>query len=56
MNYQGEPLFVVDGSTTLSADYISPNDVKSISIQKGAATSIYGLRGTFGVIVITLKH
>lgn len=55
INNQGEPLFVVDGSITPSIDYISPNDIRSITILKGASASIYGARGTFGVIVINLK-
>lgn len=52
---QGEPLFVVDGSITYSIDYVNPNHVQSITVLKDAAASIYGVRGTFGVIVITLK-
>lgn len=52
---QGEPLFVVDGSIVYSIDEINPNHVQSINVLKGAAASIYGVRGAFGVIVITLK-
>jgi len=50
-----QPLFVVDGSATYSIDYINPRDVKSISIIKGSATAIYGVRGANGVILITTK-
>jgi TonB-dependent SusC/RagA subfamily outer membrane receptor len=52
---QGEPLFVVDGSIVYSIDDINPNHVQSINVLKGAAASIYGVRGTFGVLVINLK-
>ncbi len=50
-----QPLFVVNGSPTTNITDISPNDVKSISVLKGAAAAIYGSRGTNGVILITLK-
>jgi TonB-dependent starch-binding outer membrane protein SusC len=49
-----EPLFVVDGMTVQSVDDISPSMVESISVLKGASTSIYGARGANGVILITL--
>ncbi len=51
-----EPLFVVNGMTVESVDGISPAMVESISVLKGAATSIYGSRGTNGVIIITLLN
>jgi TonB-dependent SusC/RagA subfamily outer membrane receptor len=50
-----EPLFVVDGMIVSSVDDISPFDVKSIEVLKGAAASIYGSRGANGVILIYLK-
>ncbi len=50
-----QPLFIVNGSPVTSIDNISPHDVESIDILKGAATAIYGSRGTNGVIVINLK-
>lgn len=55
LNLSNEPLFVVDGSPTINISHISPNDVKSISVLKGASASIYGSRGANGVIVIVLK-
>lgn len=55
MRAQGQPLFVVDGSFMGSIDFINPKEVESITVLKGAAASIYGSRGTFGVIVITMK-
>ena len=50
-----EPLFVVDGLIVSSIDYISPNNVKSISVLKGAEASIYGSQGSSGVIIIKTK-
>jgi TonB-dependent SusC/RagA subfamily outer membrane receptor len=37
-----------------SIDNISPREVKSISVLKGASAAIYGTRGANGVILITL--
>lgn len=54
LNLSTEPLFVVDGIVVSSIDDISPQMVKSIEILKGAAASIYGSRGSNGVILITL--
>ena len=50
-----DPLFIVDGATVNSIDWINPYDVKSIDILKDAAASIYGSRGANGVIIINLK-
>jgi TonB-dependent SusC/RagA subfamily outer membrane receptor len=50
-----EPLFVVDGVPVNSIDDIEPRMVKSISVLKGPAASIYGTRGSAGVIIITLS-
>lgn len=49
-----EPLIVVDGIPTESIDNISPQNVKSIEVLKGAAAAIYGSRGANGVILIDL--
>jgi len=51
-----EPLYVVNGMAVESIEGISPSMVESISVLKGAATSIYGSRGTNGVIIITLLN
>jgi TonB-dependent SusC/RagA subfamily outer membrane receptor len=51
-----EPLFVVDGSVVSSIDYIVPSEVKSITVLKDADASIYGSRGSSGVIVIKMKN
>lgn len=49
-----EPLFVVDGTPVSSLDNIEPRMVKSIQVLKGSAASIYGSRGSNGVIVVNL--
>lgn len=59
----GEPLLVLDGmpvsdgqvSSTLRG--IDPHEVANIQVLKDvASTSVYGIRGAHGVILITLKH
>ena len=53
-----DPLLVVDGLPLdgVSLSTINPNDIESFSILKDAAsTSIYGSRGSNGVILITTK-
>ncbi|WP_276484953.1 SusC/RagA family TonB-linked outer membrane protein [Paraflavitalea pollutisoli] len=51
----GNPLYVVNGVPTDGRD-INMDDVENVSILKGpAATSLYGQRGSEGVIVITTK-
>ena len=50
-----DPLFIVDGVPVNSIDSISPQEIKSIEVLKGSAASIYGARGSNGVLIITLK-
>jgi hypothetical protein len=50
------PLFTVNGMIVPSIDNINPVEVKSISLLKGSAASIYGVNGTNGVICIVLKN
>ena len=54
-----EPLFVVDGVPVQAQRgtlaWLSPNDVESIRALKGADATIYGVRGTNGVIEIKTK-
>jgi TonB-dependent starch-binding outer membrane protein SusC len=58
-SYAGsDPLVVIDGvqQTLIDFNSISPSDIESINILKDAATtSIYGVKGGNGVIVITTK-
>ena len=54
INMSNEPLFVVDGVPVSTIDNILPQNVKSIEVLKGSAASIYGSRGSNGVILINL--
>jgi TonB-dependent starch-binding outer membrane protein SusC len=54
INSGTEPLFVVDGVPVITIDNIQPQMVKSIEVLKGSAASIYGTRGSNGVIIINL--
>jgi len=50
------PLYVINGIPGGNLDNINQNDIESIDILKGgAASAIYGTRGSNGVIVITTK-
>ena len=53
-----DPLYVVDGFPLANnvGQYVDANDIESITILKDAAsTSIYGARGSNGVVLITTK-
>ena len=50
------PLYVVDGVQTGSISSINPNDIESMQVLKDAASaSIYGVRASNGVIIVTTK-
>lgn len=52
----GGPLILIDGAEG-NPNHLSPNDIENISILKdAAASSIYGSRAPFGVILITTKR
>jgi len=66
----GEPLIVVDNTPISNSNYaskggrdygnlaqdINPEDIESVNVLKGpAASALYGLRGQYGVILITTK-
>jgi len=53
LNVSTEPIFVVDGIIVINIDDISPQTVKSIEVLKGPEATVYGTRGSNGVIVIT---
>jgi TonB-dependent SusC/RagA subfamily outer membrane receptor len=53
LNVSTEPLFVVDGVIVNNIEDISPQDVKSIEVLKGSDATVYGTRGSNGIIVIT---
>jgi len=50
-----DPLFVVNGMIVSSIDYILPSEVKSVSVLKDGAASIYGAQASNGVILINTK-
>lgn len=65
-----QPLMVVDGTPISNANFassdkadygnlgqdVNPEDIESISVLKGpAASALYGIRGQYGVILITTK-
>jgi TonB-dependent SusC/RagA subfamily outer membrane receptor len=50
------PLFVINGAIVESIDNVNPVEVKSIRILKGSEAAIYGVRGSNGVVSITLKN
>jgi TonB-linked SusC/RagA family outer membrane protein len=57
INSSTEPLYIVDGVATTNIQYLDPYDIKSVDVLKDAsATSIYGARGSNGVILITTKR
>ncbi|MBO4476396.1 MAG: TonB-dependent receptor [Bacteroidales bacterium] len=50
------PLYIVDGFPVNSISDIAPQDIKSVDVLKDAfSTAIYGSRGAYGVVLITLK-
>ncbi len=56
INSGTEPLILVDGVEVRDISQISPTMVESIEVLKDASsTSIYGIRGANGVILITTR-
>lgn len=56
INSGTDPLFIVDGIAVEDISWINPHDVKTIDVLKdSSATSMYGVRGANGVIIITTK-
>ena len=56
INAEAKPLILLDNVEIDNLMMVNPSDVESISILKDAASaSIYGARGTWGVILITTK-
>ncbi len=50
------PLYVINGISGGNIDNLNPVDIESIDVLKGgAASAIYGTRGSNGVIIITTK-
>lgn len=58
LNESNIPLYVVNGAPMSADEFakIDPSTIKSVDVLKdAAATSIYGSRGSNGVVVVTLK-
>lgn len=58
-SFQGSnsPLILVDNVEIPSVQLVNPNDIASITILKdAAASSIYGAKAAFGVVLITTKQ
>jgi TonB-linked SusC/RagA family outer membrane protein len=52
--YNTNPLYVVDGVSVGSIDYLNPSDIESIDVLKDAASAaIYGSRAANGVVLVT---
>jgi len=51
------PLFIIDGVPRGENAFsnLSPDDIKSISVLKGASAAIYGARAANGVVLVTTK-
>lgn len=51
-----EPMYIVDGVVVLTLAGVDNADIESIEVIKGgAAASLYGIRATRGVILITTR-
>jgi len=48
-------LLIVDGQEVQSLDFVTPCDVKDVSVIKDGGAAVYGSRGGNGVVIITLK-
>lgn len=55
INASTDPLIVLDGVEINDINIVNPNDVYSVDVLKDASSSIYGVRGANGVIIITTK-
>ena len=56
INSSDSPLYIVDGLPQGGIDYLSPNEIETITVHKDAsAVAIYGSRAANGVIIVTTK-
>ena len=55
MNSSTAPLILVDGVEVYDLNTVDPHDVYSVDILKDSSSSIYGIKGANGVIIITTK-
>jgi len=57
INFEPNPIYVIDGVVGGDINSISPQDISSVSILKDAsAAAIYGANGANGVIIVTTKR
>lgn len=57
INSSTDPLYVVDGVAMENIQFMNPYDIQNVEVLKDAsATSIYGARGSNGVILITTRR
>lgn len=58
INSSNDPLYIIDGIQIEGGlNAVSPNDIEDITVLKDAAsTSIYGSRGSNGIVIITTKQ
>lgn len=56
INCSTDPLILVDDVPTTDISLVNPNDVRSVTVLKDASSSIYGTRGSNGVILIKTKR
>lgn len=57
INSNTDPLYVVDGVAMENIQFLNPYDIQNVEVLKDAsATSIYGARGSNGVILVTTKR
>ena len=56
INLSNSALLVVDGNVVRSISHIAPCDVQNIDVIKDSASSIYGSRGSNGVVVIETRR
>lgn len=56
INGGSAPLILMDNVEIPSIQMVNPDDIESISVLKdAAASSIYGAKAAFGVVLITTK-
>ena len=56
INMSNQPLIIVDGVEMTNISWINPRDVRNVEVLKDAGSSIYGVRGANGVIIITTRQ
>jgi TonB-dependent starch-binding outer membrane protein SusC len=57
INSSTDPLYVVDGVAMENIQFLNPYDIQNVEVLKDASsTSIYGARGSNGVILITTRR